>query len=326
MSDLKEKIRGAEIAAATEESPIAALFKQSNPVIVGSSSSAPTPAPNQSSQFRDLPADALEEMEQPFRICEDYIQELEESITERGVIVRIIVRPHPDKPGIYQIIDGRHRRRAAMRKGYTLLPCEIRQLDDAQAALLVIETTLRQRPGLLPSEKAKAYRKRLELLSHQGKRTCAQSGHKSVETVAEEVDESRNQIKRYIRLTYLVSELLEAVDNEYLGFGAGVALSYLSTESQAVVYQYFFVDHKQKIGGDLADALRFAGEKGPITEELISRLLSPAVKAKPKPLRKVAVNMKPIRSFFPAEASAKEIEKQIIEILTEYFDGRKEKR
>lgn len=342
MSGLKDKILQAEENAALEKSPIAALFTQSQPM--GAPPSAPVAAPGQS-QFRDLPADALEEMEQPFQIHDDYVEELKKSITERGVIVRIIVRPHPDKPGIYQIIDGRHRRRAAMEKGYTLLPCEIRQLDDVQAELLTIETTLQQRPGLLPSEKAKAYKKQLELLSHQGKRTSAQIeqksdsennengleplGQKEYQTSRQNVgklesadsvddDKSGRQVQRYIRLTYLMRELLEAVDTGNLGVGAGVSLSYLSTKDQEVVYQYFFVDHRQKIGGNLADALRFSGEKAPLSEEKIKVILSPAVKA--KPIRKVSVQMKPLRKFFPAEATPAEIEKKIIQILTEYFD------
>ena len=135
-------------------------------------------------------------------------------------------------------------------------------------------------------------------------------------------DESGRQVQRYIRLTYLMPELLEAVDVGTLGFGVGVTLSYLPLESQRVIYNYFFVEHREKISGNLADALRFAGEKAPITEELITHILSPDVKS--KPIRKVSVPMKKIREYFPPEATPKEIEKQIVAIVAEYFQRRAE--
>lgn len=346
MSTLKTRISGAEETANVEESPIAALFNREKRAAAAAgppgASLTPTgddsgsgnrpegaPSPSQrlqsgvqvgASEFRDIPAVLMEEMEQPFRISDDYIHELEESITERGVIQRIIVRPHPSKPGMYQIIDGRHRRRAAMRLGYTLLPCEIRQLDDDDALLLVIETTLRLRPPLLHSEKAKAYKIRLEALSHQGKRTSDQSGQKwSVEEVADDSEDSKTQVQRYIRLTYLIPELLDAVDAKTLGFGVGVTLSYLSVENQEAVHKYFFIANKITITGDVADTLRASDEKGvTFTAERLKMILAPAVPA--KRFNKVSVPMKQLRSYFPAEATAKQVEKQIIEIVKKYFE------
>lgn len=346
MNALKTRISGAEETADIEESPIAALFRpKSSEVVAGSPGASQTPTGDDSgggnkpevtprlsqrlqnglqvgaSEFRDIPADQMEEMEQPFRINDDYTHELEESITERGVIQRIIVRPHPSKPGMYQIIDGRHRRRAAMRLGYTLLPCEIRQLDDDEALLLVIETTLRLRPPLLHSEKAKAYKIRLEALSHQGKRTLSQIATKS-DTAAEvgkETGESRDQIFRYIRLTCLIPELLDAVDAKTLGFGVGVTLSYLSVENQEAVHKYFFIANKITITSDVADTLRASDEKGvTLTAERLKMILAPAVPA--KRFNKVSVPMKQLRSYFPAEATAKQVEKQIIEIVKKYFE------
>lgn len=322
---LKDRIAGAEHDAVTEESPIAAIFQSAQ---VAAQSKEPKQAINQAStvtqsqaypQLRDLPADALDEMEQPFRLySEKKLEEMKESIIAHGIIQRIIVRPSPDTPGHYQIISGRNRRRAAMRAGYTMVPCEIRDLDDDEARLQMVTTNLDQRDELLPSEKAWAYRIRLEALVHQGKRTSRQTVAKlkSADEVSE--DESGRQVQRYIRLTYLTPELLDAVDNDTLGFGAGVSLSYLSEKSQEAVYNYFFLEHKQKISGDLAESLRAAGEKEELTPERILVILSPAVK-KPVKINKVSVPMKPLRQFWPAETPAKEIEKQIIEIVTEYF-------
>lgn len=341
MGSLKDRIAGAEQAAATEESPIAAMFNNSQPT----TPKAPVPTTGAQSgfgntQFVDLPVDILDEMPQRFRISEDQVENLTEDIRLHGIIHRIIVRPHPERPGRYQIVAGRHRRRGAIGAGYRMVPCEIRNLDDTEARLLMISSNLQQRDNLLPSEKAWAYREQMELLARQGKRTdiekfkkgpetlgqkedetCGNVCHKSRDEIAAGTKDSARTVQNYIRLTYLLPELLEAVDAENLGIVAGVTLSYLSQDNQAVVYQYFFVDHKQKIGNSIADSLCSAAEKESITEELIAQLLSPAVKA--KPIRKVSVPMKRLRSYFPAEASAKEIEKQIIEILTEYFRQQK---
>lgn len=317
---LKDRIAGAEHDAVVEESPIAALFRNAQAGETTTPQTALVTQPRSSPQLRDLPANALDEMGQPFRLySEKKLEEMKESIIAHGIIQRIIVRPSPDTPGRYQIISGRNRRRAAILAGYIMVPCEIRDLDDDEACLQMVETNLRQRDELLPSEKAWAYRIRLESLVHQGKRTSAQIEQKlSVEVVAEDTDDSRPQVQRYIRLTYLTPELLEAVDNDALGFGAGVSLSYLSEESQIAVYEYFFMSHKQKISGALAETLRAAGEKDELTIDLIAAILSPTVK-KPVKLNKVSVPMKPLRQFWPAETPAKEIEKQIIEIVTEYF-------
>lgn len=337
MGSLKDRIAGAEQAAATEGSPIASLFKNSQPT----TPKAPVPTTGAQSgfgktQFVDLPVDILDEMPQRFRISEDQVENLTEDIRLHGIIHRIIVRPHPERPGRYQIIAGRHRRRGAIGAGYRMVPCEIRELDDTEARLLMISSNLQQRDNLLPSEKAWAYREQMELLAHQGKRTDfekLQNGSEALgkngkqtscndctklrsdETVAAGTKDSARTVQNYIRLTYLLPELLEAVDAGKLGIVVGVTLSYLLADNQRVIYQYFFEDHKQTINSNLADALRIAGEKEPVTEELIARILSPAVKPKP---RKVTIKMRPIQNFFPG-ASPKEIEKQIIEILTEYF-------
>lgn len=316
--NLKDRILEAETAAATEESPLAALFRNAKPL--GMEPDPSNPAAPRSPRLLELPADALDEMEQPFRLYNDAkMEKMRQSISVHGVIQRILVRPYPEESGRYQIISGRNRRRAAMLAGYTMVPCEVRVLDDDEARLQMVATNLEQREELLPSEKAWAYRIQLETLAHQGKMTSTQFVSKrSNEEIGAENDESREKVRRYIRLTYLSPELLEAVDNGTLGFGAGVSLSYLSAGNQDAVQQYFFADHKQKISGDLADQLRAAGERGTITTELIQGILSPNVK-QVKPLRKVAVNMKPLRRFFRPEATPQEIEKQIVEILTAYF-------
>lgn len=342
MVTLKDRISAAEQAAVTEESPIAALFRDAKaPTSDTISSPLPPVQAKKGPQLADLPTDILDEMEQPFRLySDDKMEKMRQSIIAHGVIQRIIVRPNPEEPGHYQIISGRNRRRAAIQAGYVTVPCEIRDLNDEEARLQMLTTNLDQRDELLPSEKAWAYREQLEILAHQGKkmnfdnienspdtlgqnekRTSRQIVGKleSADQVGAKEGESGRQIQRYIRLTYLVPELLEAVDEKNLGFGAGVSLSYLSLDSQDEVYQYFFVNNKKSISGALAETLREKGEKKPLTVERIQTILAPA--PAPAKIKKVSVPMKSLRKFFPVEATQQEIEKQIIEILTEHFSS-----
>lgn len=321
MATLKDRISNAEHDALSEESPIAALFR---PKGVETAAEVDVPsAVGKQDELRELPVDALDEMEQPFRLySDDAMEEMRKSIVAHGIIQRIIVRPSPDTPGRWQIISGRNRRRGAKLAGYTMVPCEIRNLTDDEAKLQMVETNLRQREELLPSEKAWAYRIRLEALAHQGKRTSDQIGQKlSVEAVADDTGDSKTQVQRYIRLTYLIQDLLDAVDDKSLGVSAGYDLSFLSLESQDAVYQYFFVNNKKTISGTLAGILREKGEKAPLTIERIEALLAPS--SAPKKLKKVSVPMKPLRKFFPVEATQKEIEEKIVEIVTAYFSEQK---
>lgn len=331
---LKDRIAGAERDAVTEESPIAALFHNAQ---AGEPVAATTPGT--SSKFVELPVDLLDEIPQKFSLREEELPELRDSIIARGILHRMVIRPNPGHPGRYEIISGRRRRRAAMMAGYTTVPCEIIEADDVEARLKMLDGNLEQRTELLPSEKAWAYRERMELLKHQGKRsdlenvkndpnplgenellTSSQIETKlrSDEEVAKGTKHSRATIQRYIRLSYLTPELLEEVDNKKLGLAAGESLSYLTPEKQMVVYEYFFLDHKKQITAALAESLRAVGEKEALTPGRIQDILSPQVK-KPVKISKVSVPMKPLRKFFPAEMSAKEIEKQITEIVTEYF-------
>lgn len=318
---LKDRIAGAERAAVEEESPIAALFR--NPTEATEKLTEQTYP-----QFREVPIELMDEMEQPFRLYDGTpeMESLVEKIREQGIVERLIVRPSPTTAGRYQIIAGRHRRRAAKQLGYTAVPCEIRNLTDDEATLQMIATNVDRREKLLPSERAWAYRMRLEALRRKAgrptKENCGQIDHnlRSVDLVAEGADDSRKNVQRYIRLTYLLPELLELVDQERLGFGVGVSLSYLSEQSQRVVYHYFFeVNSKLKINGVTAEALRVAGEREELTDDVIHSILFPKSK-QVKPLKKVSVQMKSLRKFFPAELPPKEIEKQIIEIVTAYFE------
>jgi len=182
----------------------------------------------------------------PFKPYQDeLLKEMVESIKENGIITPIVARPIHDEK--YEIISGHNRVNAAKLAGLSTVPCIIKDIDDATAELEMIETNLRQRTKLLPSEKAFAFKMRMEALKKQGKRsdilsekwleqtsesTLCQFGTKlnSAEEIAENSDENTRNIFRYLRLTFLISNLLECIDNNELSLLAGVELSYLSEQ------------------------------------------------------------------------------------------------
>ena len=176
-------------------------------------------------EIQQIPLDQLRPFRNhPFRVVDDEeMQRTVESVAQFGVLVPAIARPDPD--GGYELISGHRRLHAAELAGLETLPVIVREMDDDAAAIAVVDANL-QRETLLPSERAFAYRMKLEAMNRQGKRadlTCSQfgnklDGRKSSEIMAEELGTSKNQIFRFIRLTYLIPELLEMVENKTLAF------------------------------------------------------------------------------------------------------------
>ena len=173
----------------------------------------------------------------PFHVQQDMeMCALMKSIEDEGVIVPLLVRPNPDGEG-YEVIAGHRRKAAALWAGLTEVPAVIRELDDNQAIVAMVDSNL-QRENLKPSEKAFAYKMKLEAMNRQGRKadiTSAQVGPKperSNELLAKQVGESVAQIKRYIRLTYLIPKILQMVDEEKIAFTIAVELSYLTEEEQ----------------------------------------------------------------------------------------------
>ena len=164
----------------------------------------------------------------PYKVKDDAAMEmLTESIKENGILIPIVVTP---QNGVYEIISGHRRIHAAKKTGLATVPAVVRELDRDSAVIFMVDSNL-HREGLLPSEKAFAYRMKLEAMKHQG-RTCAQPGHKSVQMLANQGDDSRTQIQRYIRLTYLEKELLNLVDEGRIALTPAVELSYLLPDEQ----------------------------------------------------------------------------------------------
>ena len=246
---------------------------------------------------------------------------MQQDIRERGIIQPLIVRSMGEHR--YQIISGHNRRTAARAIGYSALPCILRKLDDDEALLQMISTNLQQRQDLRFSEKAFAYKMQMEALKHRGLRTdltLSQVGTKlhSDEIMAEQSGESRNQIQRYIRLTYLIPSLLDAVDEKKLGMTIGATLSFLSCENQQIVENFFMGEQRLGIDQRTADKLRELESAGELTEV---RLREAFLSSPVKPLKKVSVSMAPIQKYFPEGTSQGEIVKTIQKALKQYFEA-----
>lgn len=180
----------------------------------------------------------------PFKVLDDgKMQDLVDSVKENGVLTPVLIRPMANDQ--YEMISGHRRMHAAAIAGLTTIPAIIRELSDDEAVIAMVDANI-QREELLPSEKAFAFKMKLEAIKHQGLRndlTCAQNGHKydglkSRDIIAESAGVSKNQVSRYIRLTELIPELLELVDKKKLQFTVAVDISYLDREIQKWIYEY----------------------------------------------------------------------------------------
>lgn len=272
----------------------------------------------------DLPIAALEDY--PKQLFKPYPQEklskLENSIRENGIIYPLIVR---SVDGTYQIVCGHNRRTAAAQAGFDTVPCIVEDLTDDEADIRMVETNLQVRDGLFPSEKAFAYKTKYDALSHQGaisRQTGA--GVRTDEYLAKTSDESARQIHRYMRLTFLIQPLLDLVDNKALQLVPAVELSFLSAQNQETVYSYFFVTHKLYIDELLAKRLRDQSGIENLTEESIEALLPKEQGKTVKQTSKFSIPTKPLLKLLDKNALAKDVEKEILDVLLEYFKNKKQ--
>ena len=283
-------------------------------------------APLAQNTLTELPINLLHDFatgmeKQPFRpYSSEDMEALQQNIRERGIIQPLIVRPLGNHN--YEIIAGHNRRSAARAVGYEAVPCIVRELTDDEAILQMISTNLQQRKNLLPSEKAFAYKIQLDAMKRQGFRTDLTSRQlvgrlETADLVGQEVGECGRQIQRYIRLTYLTPALLQAVDEKKLGLTIGATLSFLSCENQQIVENFFM--GKQRLGIDqrTADKLRELESAGELTED---RLRQVFLSSPVKPLRKIRVNYKTIKSYFKEDVTEKEVQETIQAALKFYFD------
>ena len=278
-------------------------------------------------QIQHLPLSSLVPFkDHPFRVVDDdRMMETVESVREYGVLVPIIARPIED--GLYEIVSGHRRKRACELAGIDEIPVIIRDLDDDEATIIMVDSNL-QRETILPSERAKAYQMKLEALKHQGKRqdlTSAQVGQKLDEqtaraVVAQEAGTSRNQVQRFIRLNSLEQPLMDKVDQGELAFTPAVELSYLKPQEQAWVHAALETT-QQTPSLSQAQRIKQESKQGTLTEEGVLSILS----EEKKPLyNSVTLSHDTLKKYFPRSYTAKQMEKVIIKLLDNWLKRRQQ--
>ena len=273
------------------------------------------------SKIRDIPLELIDDFpDHPFKVRddEDMIQ-LVESVKERGVITPATVRQKED--GRYELISGHRRKRACELAGFEALRCEVVDLNRDAATVLMVESNY-QRSQILPSEKAFAYKMRLEAMNRQGQRsdlTCAPVGHKldgakSRDILGDEVGESREQIRRYIRLTNLVPELLDLVDEGKIKMRPAVELSYLDEDSQRAVVDEIDL-HQCTPSHDQTIRMRKFFTDGKLTPEVVSAIMG---EEKPNQREKIVLRGDKVRSLIPKNIPVSQTEDYVVKALEHY--------
>ena len=243
---------------------------------------------------------------QPFKAYTDAkLQELTESIRQHGVIEAICVRPKAD--GRMEIIAGHNRVAAARLVGLATVPAIVQQLDDAQAAIMLVDSNLQHRETLLPSEKAFAYKLRLDALKRSAGRPSKNScqfgtNFRADKTLAQDTDESARTIQRYIRLTHLIPALVDMVDNGKPGFAAAVDLSFLGQDEQTALLEVMEQEHIKAPNGAQAKALRKASADSTtgLTAEDILQVLRPVPSQASPKSKTISVSRDELAGYMPA--------------------------
>ena len=253
----------------------------------------------------------------PFKVVDDdRMQDLVQSIRDNGILSPTLIRPvGPDQ---YEMISGHRRMFAASVIGLERIPAIIREMTDDEATVMMVDANI-QREELLPSEKAYAYRMKLEAMKRQGKRndlTSGQNGPKlAVDEISKESGDSSRQIKRFIRLTELIPELLDMVDKKRIQFMVGVEISFVDPEIQKWIYEYIRENGQVKLSQ--VKAVRSQIQEGAITQaKLISILNSTQPGRIPAP--KVVLTEKRLRKYFPEDYTVKEMRNVIEDLLEKW--------
>ena len=252
----------------------------------------------------------------PFKVLDDEsMQRTVESVEQYGVLSPLIARPRPE--GGYEIISGHRRQHAAQLAGLEALPVIVRQMDDDAAVLLMVDSNL-QRENILPSERAFAYKMKLEALKNQGARsdlTSAQVAPKlSTEKIGEEVGMSKDNVKRYIRLTNLVPELLDMVDEKKIAFNPAVELSYLD-EAQQRDFLEAMNDTQNAPSLSQAQRLKKLAQEGHFSYDVAFAVMG---EEKKDELDKVVIKNDTLRKYFPRSYTPKQMEDTIIKLLEQW--------
>ena len=270
----------------------------------------------QREQVQQISIDALHPFtNHPFKVLDDEaMTRTVESIAQYGVLAPLIARPCPDGDG-YEIISGHRRQYAAKLAGLDTLPVIVRQMSDDAAVILMVDSNL-QREHILPSERAFAYKMKLEALKNQGARsdlTSSQIGTKlrADEKVAQDSGESRNQIQRFIRLTNLIPELLDMVDEKKIAFNPAVELSYLD-ESQQRAFLEAMNDTQNAPSLSQAQQLKKMAQQGEFSYEKAFDVMGQEKRSEKDT---VTIKNETLRKYFPRSYTPKQMEEKIIQLL-----------
>ena len=272
----------------------------------------------QREQVQQIPIDELHPFtNHPFKVLDDEaMTRTVESIAQYGVLAPLIARPRPDGNG-YEIISGHRRQYAAKLAGLDTLPVIVRNMDDNAAVLLMVDSNL-QREHILPSERAFAYKMKLEALKNQGARsdlTSVQVAPKlSTEKIGEEVGMSKDNVKRYIRLTNLVPELLDMVDEKKIAFNPAVELSYLD-EAQQRDFLEAMNDIQNAPSLSQAQRLKKLAQEGHFSYDVAFAVMG---EEKKDELDKVVIKNDTLRKYFPRSYTPKQMEDTIIQLLDQW--------
>ena len=256
----------------------------------------------------------------PFKVKDDEaMMETADSIKQYGVLVPAIARPDPE--GGYELVAGHRRHRASELAEKETMPVIVRDLDDDAATIIMVDSNL-QRESLLPSERAFAYKMKLDAMKHQGERvdlTCSQVGNKlegkkSSEILAEQVGQSKNQIFRYIRLTELIPELMDMVDEKKIAFNPAYELSFLKPDEQQMLVET--MDYEQATPSlSQAQRMKKFSQEGKLSEDVMLAIMSEEKKGD---LDKVTLSSDTLRKYFPKSYTPAKMQETIIKLLEQW--------
>lgn len=262
----------------------------------------------------------------PFKVLDDdKMDDLVESIKQNGVLTPVLVRP--DKNNSYEMISGHRRMHAAIKAGLETIPAIVRDMEDDEAIVIMVDANI-QREELLPSEKAFAYKMKMDAMKRQGARndiadsTYTPNGWRSETSavIGQQVGESKNQVRRYIRLTELIPGLFDYVDKKRLQFTVAVAvdISYIDKEIQTWLFEY--IKENGTVKAVQVAALRTALEAGPMTQ---AKMISILVNSQPgrKQEQKITLSEKKLRNYFSDKYTAEDMESVILELLDQWKRG-----
>ncbi|MBQ3796939.1 MAG: ParB/RepB/Spo0J family partition protein [Butyrivibrio sp.] len=272
----------------------------------------------QTGQVLDVPIRELFPFQNhPFKVLDDEkMAQTVESVRENGILVPIMVRNRPE--GGYEVISGHRRKHAAEIVGLETVPVIIRDLTDDEAVIAMVDANL-QREEILPSEKAFAYKMKMDALKHRGKKsddaTCSQVGNKlkTASSVGEAAGDSKNQVYRYIRLTELLPDLLNMVDSKTIKINPAVELSFITPNEQFLLMEVMKEDNVVPSLSQAQQIKKLSQEKRCTKEALHALLAVASIKE-----RNVVIKHEIIMQYFPAEASDAEIESLIVRLLDDY--------